>query len=173
MTLQPLGRDRWLFHHNHGDHHDGLVHSVLAAYGARYEQRDVPVYPLEGITECGVYVHLHSGTAGMCREGVYVSDDNFPTCIRCASGVSTDGVSFRQTAKTLRFAQMYGKPINFPVQGSAAYSAAMKRPNMQQIPRNVRVSVKKPADETLSYSTMDAADALDYYASWLARLPKP
>jgi hypothetical protein len=183
MTLQPLGRDRWLFHHNRGDHHDGLVHSVLAAYGSRFEQRDVPLFPTEGITECGVYVTLLSGTPGMCREGIYVNDDSFPTCIRCASGVSKDGLSFRQAEKNLRFAQMYGRPINRPIQGSAAQ---FSRPNMQQMPRNVKVSVKKPAeealrgltythaihDEVLSYSSKDAAAVLDFYASWLAKLSK-
>lgn len=168
MTVQPRGRDRWLFHCRY----DQLVHSVLAAYGTRYEQRDVPCYPLEGITECGTYVHLISGTPGTCREGIYVNDDHFPTCIRCASGVSTDGISFRQTAKNDTFARVYGARVNYPIQGSASYAASMKQPNIQQLPRGLSYS-HVVHDEAVTISSEVAADALAYAYAQMAKPSKP
>ena|SRR3989304_110365 len=91
--MKPLGRNRWTFLFTQGDK---LVHNALAMYGTGYEQRDTRVYPTDGITECGVHVKLISGHPGGCYEGFYVDDDQMLTCIRCLSGVSTDGISFRQ-----------------------------------------------------------------------------
>jgi hypothetical protein len=84
------------------------VHNTLAMYGTGYEQRDIYVYPTHGITECGVQVRLIPGAIGACHEGEYVNDDRMLTCIRCLSGVSTDGISFRQDLKMRNFAKNYG-----------------------------------------------------------------
>jgi hypothetical protein len=128
--MQPLGRDRWTFRYSHGPHHDNLVHTVLAALGSRYEQRDVHVYPTDGITECGIYVDLLSGTLGACRQGSYIDDSHFLSCIRCASGVCTDGVSFRQIQKGSRLAEMYGMRT-----GRLRDTLNSTQPNMQNLPR--------------------------------------
>jgi hypothetical protein len=147
--MRPLGRDRWTFRYSSGPYHDNLVHMVLAAHGSSYEQRDVHVYPTDGITECGVYVNLLSGTLGACRQGFYVSDDQFLSCMRCASGVCTDGISFRQTQKESRVAQVYGSTLN------------SSKPNMQNIPRRV-------LDEAYSLTSEEVAKLFD---EWLRRNP--
>lgn len=106
--MKPLGRNRWTFFYDGRPDGDRLTHSVLATYGSGYEQIDVAVYPNEGITECGVLVKLYPASKGRAKEGVYISDDHMLTCIRCLSGCSTDGVSFRAEQKNLLFAQRYG-----------------------------------------------------------------
>jgi hypothetical protein len=98
-------------------------------YGTGYEQRDIHIYPTHGITECGVQVRLIPGAIGACCEGEYVNDDRMLTCIRCLSGVSTDGISFRQDWKMRNFAKNYGmsgQKFNRMIQGSAADISKVK-----------------------------------------------
>ena len=111
--MKPLGRNRWTFFYDRGPDCDSLTHTVLATYVTSYEQMDDnDMYPVEGITECGVLVTLYPGSKGRAREGVYINDDHMLTCIRCLSGHSTDGVSFRYEQKTLTFAARYGKTVS-------------------------------------------------------------
>lgn len=118
--MRPLGRDRWSFLHN-ADHGDQLVHSALAMYNPTYKQRGVMVVPALGITECGIYIKLLDDMAAVAEQGVYLDDKHTVTCMRCASGVCSDGISFRQTVKEALFGERYGrKSYNMPVQGSAA-----------------------------------------------------
>lgn len=153
-----------------GDH---LIHVALAAYDASYEQLDVTVYPTLGITECGIYIKMFSGTRGNCEQGSYIGDEHFPTCMRCASGVCTDGISFRQMTKNAMFAQRYGRSVNYPIQGSAAQ---FSQPNIQQMPRNVKANVKKPVygmtflDEAQVVDYKTALDTIQKYSDFLKKL---
>lgn len=136
-------------------------------YETSYEQLDINVYPTDGITECGVHVKLYPATKGRAQQGVYVSDDHMLTCIRCLSGCSTDGASFRAEQKNLLFAQRYGKNVT-NVSGRLSYGSRPQGPPLQNIPppkvQGHRVSMSY-VDEVQVYAP--------WLAAWAASLPKP
>jgi hypothetical protein len=90
-------------------------------YDPTYKQRGEMIVPVLGITECGIYVKLLNDTTAVAEQGVYLDDKHTVTCMRCASGVCHDGISFRQAQKEALFGERYGrKSYNHPVQSSAA-----------------------------------------------------
>ncbi len=112
---------RWPFFH----FGDKLVHGLLGLYATKYVFFANGIIPVEGVTDCGVLALL-AETGGHYDSG-YIAGGQVPTCLRCVSGVETEGVRFRNVQKQGLFGTMYGKPMS-SLQGT-------NRPNMQQMPR--------------------------------------
>ena len=121
---------RWPFRHTG----DGLVHNLLALHHTKYWREGDVYVPIEAISECGVLALLRheTGWPASYDSGVHVPDEPL-TCLRCLSGVDTEGMQFRQAQKENRFAGAYGMS---PERMSKLTNP--NQPNMQQIPRKPR-----------------------------------
>jgi hypothetical protein len=110
---------------------DGLVHNLLALHHTKWWQCGNVLVPVEAISECGILALLKHdpGWPVSYDAGPYVPDEPL-TCLRCLSGVDTEGLQFRQAQKENRFASAYGMS---PERMTKMVNT--NQPNMQQMPR--------------------------------------
>ncbi len=133
QLLEPvvgMKHKRWTIRH----YGDGLVHNLLALHHSKYWQKDGVYVPVEAISECGILALLkhEPGWPVNYDAGPYVPDEPL-TCLRCLSGVDTEGMQFRAAQKQNRFAGAYGMS---PERMSKLTNT--NQPNMQQVPRKPR-----------------------------------
>ena len=124
---RPLGRDRWLYRL------DNVVHRVLAAYAARFDERDGGIRPRAGFTECGLFVR--DTAVGDRDRNRYVSDNHFVSCIMCASERCTAGLLTRQAQKINAFGILYGRS-GLTLAGTTTGRMTCSGSNVSQVPRS-------------------------------------